>query len=269
MPKVSIIMGAYNCANTVSKCIDSIIAQTFVDWEFIICDDCSSDNTYEVLCEYQKKDSRITVLQNKQNCRLAATLNNCLAVARGKYIARADADDWCADTRLEKQVDFLDAHEEYAVVGSARYMLDEGGIYGISCSVEKPIRDNIVMGTPFAHPTIMMRKEAYDALGGYISSKKTMRAEDLNLWFRFYQKKYIGYNLQEPLYYYHESLDDYKKRTLKAAIGTAGVIKDGIDILGWSKSKYIFCLKPIIASLIPNRIMYRYHRKSHKRLEEQ
>ena len=99
-------MGVHNNETTIKRCIDSIINQTYENWELIICDDCSSDGTYDVLKDYEKKDDRIVLIKNKKNCKLAKSLNNCLAIAKGTYVARMDADDECLSDRIERQVDF-------------------------------------------------------------------------------------------------------------------------------------------------------------------
>ena len=85
-PLVSIIMGVYNGEDTIEKCVNSIFSQTYDNWEFIICDDCSTDDTYYILKKIQRRDNRILLLHNKKNKRLAATLNYCLQYAKGKYI---------------------------------------------------------------------------------------------------------------------------------------------------------------------------------------
>ena len=94
MPKISVIMGIYNCANTISGSIESIINQTYEDWELIMCDDGSIDTTFDVAKEYQKKyPQKIILLKNKRNRGLNYTLNKCLEIAKGEYIARMDGDD--------------------------------------------------------------------------------------------------------------------------------------------------------------------------------
>lgn len=261
-------MGAYNCENTISKCIESVISQAYENWEFIICDDCSKDNTLQVLTEYSQKDNRIKVLHNEKNLRLAASLNNCLKVAKGKYIARMDADDVCLPERLTKQVEFLDAHPEFAIVGSGVKVFDGENVTSIRIPTkEYPTKENVLYGPTFMHPTIMMRKEAYDALGGYTVSKRTTRGQDWDLWFRFYKENFKGYNLQEPLLLYHETVDDYKKRTLKAALATARTALYGYRLLNVSMWKYYLVLKPIISAIIPNRIMIKYHQHKEKGTE--
>lgn len=254
-------MGAYNCSDTLEKCITSIYRQTYKNWEFIICDDCSNDNTLEILKEYAKKDSRIIVLHNDRNCRLAFSLNQCLKVAKGKYVARMDADDESLPMRIEKQVDFLEQNKDFDVVGCARVIFDEKGDIGIREGMREPTIKSLLTNTPFAHPTIVMRKSVFDELHGYTVSKLTMRAEDLDLWFRFYHNKHRGYNLPEPLYKYHESIEDYSKRTLLAGWNTSKVFINGYKLIGVPLHKYPMALKPLISSLIPNKLNYFYHNK--------
>lgn len=250
-------MGIYNCADTLDEAIESVLNQTYKNWELVMCDDCSTDNTYNIAKRYSDKYDNIVLLKNEKNMRLAYSLNRCLEVSRGKYIARMDADDENMPERLEKQVEFLNEHEEYQVVGSSMMVFDDIGIRGIRAVSEYPM-NKVWITTPFAHPTIMMRKSAYDELNGYNVSKDTMRAEDIELWFRFKNRGFNGYNIQEPLYKYRESINDYKKRTLKAAIGTAKVYIKGYKLLGYSKVKYIYVLKPVISACIPNSLMYMY-----------
>lgn len=259
--KVSIIMGVYNGQDTIEKCIESIQQQTYTNWEFIICDDASTDKTVSIVQKYMSNDARIKLLKNNNNMRLAASLNRCLAVASGEYVARMDADDLSSKDRIEKQVSFLNSHPECDCVGTNRIIFDDKGEKEERKSIEFPMANVLLHDVPFAHPTIMMRKSAYDSLNGYTESKETMRAEDLDLWFRFFASGFNGYNIQEPLYLYRESVEDYKKRTVKAGIMTAKVFLNGYKLLGIPKYKWIFAIKPIISSLLPNRLMRLYHNK--------
>ena len=264
-PFVSIIMGVYNEENNLEKCIDSILRQTYTNWEFIICNDCSKDGTQDILNEYTRKDKRIRVLNNNENSGLASALNNCLAVAGGEYIARMDADDISLPERLEVQVAYMEAHPEIDCVGCNRILFDETGNRGIFLAIEYPDKRILLKATPFAHPTIMMKKCVYDELGGYTVSKDTTRAEDLDLWIRFYAKGYKGYNLQFPLYKYHVSREDYKKRSFKAAVQTSKVYMRGYEILNFPWYSRIYALKPIISALLPNSFMYKYHKSKEVR----
>lgn len=259
-PLVSIIMGAYNCEGTISNCIDSVLQQSYENWELIICDDASTDSTYIILNEYKAKDNRIRLLQNSTNKRLAASLNYCLHEAKGKYVARIDSDDEYTPDKLERQVSFMENHPEYDVSGTGRILFDDDGEYAKIYEKTNPSKEDLVFDVPFAHPTIMMKREVYSSLNGYSVVKETMRCEDLDLWFRFFEKGYCGINLHEPLYKYHLSRSDYKKRSLKAAIGTSKVFIKGYKKIGIPQYKYIFALKPIIAAIIPNKLMYIMHR---------
>ena len=107
--KVSIIMGIYNCASTLPEAIDSIINQTYNNWELIMCDDGSVDNTYEIADKYRNQyPKKIVLLKNEKNMGLNYTLNECLKHSSGEYIARMDGDDLSLPTRLEKEVAFLE-----------------------------------------------------------------------------------------------------------------------------------------------------------------
>lgn len=261
--KVSVIMGVFNSEKSISKCIDSILGQTYKNIEFVICDDNSTDNTYKILQDYQQKYSNIIVVRNKENKGLAYSLNKCLknSSKESKYIARMDGDDICIDTRIEKQVSFLNNHTEYDVVGSARYLNDGTNDMKVTTVIELPKKEDLIFGSPFAHPTIMIRKECLERLNGYQVLDRTRRGQDLDLWFRFYAEGYQGYNLKEPLLIYHEDLKDYKKRTLKTAWMYFRTNLFGYRLLNFSLSTYFYAIKPLISAVLPNKIMMHYHRK--------
>lgn len=102
-PHVSVVMGIYNCAHTLPKAIESILNQTYDKWELILCDDCSTDNTYSVAQEYAQKDSRIKLLRNTENTGCNIVLNRCIAAAKGSYIAIMDSDDESLPCRLARE----------------------------------------------------------------------------------------------------------------------------------------------------------------------
>lgn len=258
-PLVSIIMGVFNEEQTLERCMESILNQTYTNWEFVICDDCSTDSSYNILQKYAKLDSRIKVLQNKTNCRLAASLNRCLKVANGVYIARMDADDISLPERLAKQVRFLET-SEFDVVGCAAKISDGTKIVGIRVNKEYPNKNDVLKGPTFMHPTIMMKKTVYDVLDGYTVADRTRRGQDWDLWFKFFSKGFTGYNMQEPLLIYHESEADLKKRTFKAAVGTMKTAILGFRLMKVPIVKYYLVLKPIISWFVPEKIK-KLHRK--------
>lgn len=262
MPKVSIIMGAYNCAATIGRAIESIQSQTFADWEFIICDDCSTDSTYDVVKKYAEDDERIILIKNAENRRLAYSLNHCLSIAKGEYVARMDCDDISLPDRLAKQVDFLDKNLTYNVVGGGVILFDEIGDKQILLNKEFPSVEDMKRRIPFFHPTIMMRKTAYDKLDGYLVSKRTLRGQDLDLWFRFYANGFSGYNLQEPVLKYHDDIGDYaKKSSFNLAWGLTKTMLYGFKANNFPFYSYIWAFVPIVTAFIPKYIVYFIHNR--------
>lgn len=256
MPSVSVLMGVYNCADTVEKSIDSIVAQTFTDWEFIICDDGSVDNTVAVVKKYAEKEPRIKFIQNDCNHGLAYALNQCLSEASGEYCARMDGDDLCDPMRFEKQVSFLDNHPEYGFVSSRMTRFDEKGIYDIPEYMDsyEPSKKDYIKGSPFCHAPVMMRKSAYDAVEGYRDIPHTLGVEDYDLWFRLYAKGIKGYMLQEPLYSMFDGRGAAKRRTFKRRLNEAWVRKEGYKAIGVPFLYNLYVLKPIVIGLIPQSI---------------
>ena len=258
MPRVSVIMGIYNCEKTLDRAIQSIIGQTYTDWELILCDDASTDGTAAVARKYADQDSRIILLRNEENRKLAYSLNRCLECSRGEYIARMDADDVSLPERFEKQIAFLDGHPEYAVVACRAYVFDENGERGIRETEGEPDPKSIFTRIPYMHPTIMMRKTAYDKLGGYTVAKRTNKGQDADLWFRFTAAGFRGYVLGEPLYKYHESPGDLKRRTLKQAFYRCQTRIIGLRLNKAPWIYYLYAVKPILSALTPNFLLHRF-----------
>ena len=257
MKKVSVIMAVYNSENTIEASIESIIKQSFCDWELIVCDDGSTDNTYAILQEYQGKyREKILIIKNDKNSKLPFSLNRCLEYATGKYIARMDADDLSDKYRLEKQVDFLDKHPEYDACGTGMVCFDETGIIGERNSVIDPGPHNIGPSVPFFHATIMMKKQVYDDLGGYSLKKSVLRCEDVDLWFRFFANGYKGYNLEESLYLVREDMSAVKRRNIRNALNASKTLLNGYITYHYPVKQYIYVVKPLISILIPRRLKY-------------
>ena len=200
MPKVSVIMPAYNAQAYIKEAMDSILEQSFSDLELIVINDCSADGTEAVIQSYS--DPRIVYLKNEKNSGVAVTLNRGLAVARGEYIARMDSDDISMPERLEKQVRFLDTHPDYAICGSSLRIFGQGRREGAFPYPETDgdIRANMVFNSPFAHPSIMMRGEMLNQCGRYYDVKFE-KAEDYELWCRLLEQG-RGYNFPQPLLRY-------------------------------------------------------------------
>lgn len=270
MAKVSIIMGIYNCATTLSEAIDSILEQTFSDWELILCDDGSSDDTYLVADQYKKRyTEKIILLKNEENRGLNYTLNRCLEKARGEYVARMDGDDISLPTRLEKEVDFLDSHLEYAIVSTPMIFFDEKGDWGRSYSIKEPAKKDFIKHSPvFCHAPCMIRREAYLNVGGYTVDKHMLRFEDVNLWYKLYAKNYIGYNLDEPLYKMRDDLNASRRRGLKSRMNGVYVTYVGFRLFQFPWYMYLYVvldfLKHLIKGLMPEKIYMIFHRRAER-----
>ena len=195
-PTVSVIMCTYNAERYISEAIESILAQTYTDFEFIIWDDGSTDNTKTIVESFN--DERIRYFYH-ENTGLGMALKLACAQAKGKYIARMDSDDICFPQRFEKQVGFLNTHEQHVLVSSSVYYIDqEGDILGrtFACSDDKVLKNILTTATTMiVHPMTMMRKQAYIKAGGYQPVKKN---EDLILWSRLARYGKF-HNISEPL----------------------------------------------------------------------
>ena len=259
--KVSIIMGIYNCENTLDESLQSIFNQTFQNWEFIICNDGSTDNSYSIVEKYAKNDKRIKLIQNEKNMGLNYTLNHCLKYAQGEYIARMDGDDISLPTRLQKEVEFLDSHPDYSIVSTPMIYFDERGEFAIGKSIKIPTKYDAIKGTPFCHAPCMVRKRAYDAVKGYSIDKKTLRVEDYDLWIRMMSLGFRGYNLSEPLYKMRDDRDAYSRRKYKYRINEAYVKYKAIKLLKLPLKYSVFILRPLIVGCIPSFLYKKLHSK--------
>ncbi|MDR1385792.1 MAG: glycosyltransferase [Planctomycetaceae bacterium] len=265
-PKVSVIMGVYNCASTLSNSIDSLLAQTFTDWELIMCDDGSIDNTYQIAEAYAKKYPNIKLIKNEKNLGLNQTLNNCLKLAKGKYIARQDGDDESLPARFEKEVAFLDNNLEYAIVGCAKYHFDQDGIWGLSKGIEYPIKYTFIKGTPFSHPCTMVRREAFDAVAGYTVDARLIRVEDYHLWAKMYVLGYKGYNIQEPLYMFRDDCNSMSRRNFKARWNGFYLRNHIIRMFKLPFYYHFLTIRPLLVWCIPS-LFYNYlHRRYLKQM---
>ncbi len=261
-PEISVIMGIYNCEKTLPMSIDSIIHQTYADWELILCDDGSQDGTYEVAVQYQKKNpDRIILLKNDYNLGLNQTLNNCLKKASGRFIARMDGDDICDPHRFEKELKIFDEEPELAIVSSDMSCFDEEGEWGCNAHPTYPTPKDFMHGTPFCHAPCLVKKEAYDAVGGYSVGDKYLRVEDYHLWLKMYAKGYRGKNIHQNLYSMRDDRNAYTRRKFRYRINEAYIRHLAIHEFQLSPINYIYVLRPILVGLLPDGL-YRYlHRK--------
>ena len=258
-------MGIFNCASTLPAAIHCILQQTYQNWELILCDDGSSDDTFSVAEQFCRAyPDKICLLRNDKNIGLNATLNRCLAEARGDYIARMDGDDTCSPNRFEEEVAALINHPEYAIVSTDMTFFDEQGTWGRTHAQERPSKNSIVKDTPFCHAACMVRREAYEAVGGYSVDKKLLRVEDYHLWVKMYEKGFRGMNLSKPLYQMRDDRDAQNRKRFRYRINEAYVKALAIQKLNLSPINYIYCLRPILVGLLPSGLFRYLHKMKRK-----
>lgn len=201
-PRISVLMSVFNGERYLRPAMDSLLAQTLGDFELIVVDDGSTDSSPLILDQYAASDSRVRVI-HQQNQGLTRSLNHALALATGEYVARMDADDICFPERFARQTEFLDNHPDVLCLGTAYEAIDaESKPLGRRQMATEPAqidRAHLAANTSLAHPTILVRRQAMDAIGGYDESYKT--TQDLDLFLRLAEHGTIT-NLDEPLLYY-------------------------------------------------------------------
>lgn len=185
-PKVSVLMSVYNGSSYLIESIESILNQTFSDFEFIIINDCSTDSTWDILTAYAQKDNRIKLFNNEENIGLTKSLNKGLKLARGEYIARQDADDISLPKRLEKQVILLDKDPEIGLVSCDIEIIDAKGhklgTHQRACATELVAWYLIFHNHLGGHSQVIFRRELVRGLEGYDESRRY--SQDYELWSR-------------------------------------------------------------------------------------
>jgi len=219
-PKVSVIMPVRNTEKYVGEAIESILSQTFTDFEFIIIDDGSTDNSLEIIKNYASKDDRIQVIVNKVNLGQPKSLNKGIALAKGKYIARMDADDISLPERFSKQVEYLDSCLKVNILGGQCDKIDSEGTITSPCGKYPPVvfrwRAMFATERTVCHPATMMRKNYLITIGKYPDSEPF--SQDLALWTKAsLSDNFAMHNLNDVIIRYRTSLNQvsHKHRKLQ------------------------------------------------------
>ncbi|MFA5792117.1 MAG: glycosyltransferase [Candidatus Paceibacterota bacterium] len=262
---VSVIMTTYNAERFIDEAIQSILNQTLKNYELIIIDDCSKDNTWNIIEGYSKKDNRIRALRHEHNLGSCETLNEGKKMSRGDYIAVMDNDDWSYPDRIEKQASFLDVHPDVGLVGGAMEIMDENGVikamreYNLTDDV---IRKKIFRYSPFSHPLIMYRRSVLEKVG--FSNCTFAPADDYELYFRMGKISKFA-NLPDTLLKYRALSTSMTNRMVKKmALNTIkirsmyknyGQYKMGLFDWAWNLLHYFAIF------LLPSRIMIQIYNK--------
>jgi glycosyltransferase involved in cell wall biosynthesis len=204
-PALSVVMACYNEERYVSRAIRSILQQDFTDFEFIIVDDGSSDQSWKIIKTFSDLDDRIIPVQNKKNLGLAESLNRGIRLASTNYIARMDADDIALPSRFRVQYHFLENHPQVDILGSGAFLINKESGHSAG-TVRLPERHEEIVSRAFKktlviHPSIMLRKQVFTEFGFYDPRLKW--AEDADLWYRIYDQVHF-YNLPQTLLFYSQ-----------------------------------------------------------------
>ena len=213
-PPISVVMSVFNGQAFLAEAIESVLGQTFRDFELLIIDDGSTDGTAEILSAFAQRDRRIRIVSHPNKGR-AQSLNIGINLAAGKYIARMDADDVALATRFEEQVEFMNEHPDIVVLGGAVELIDTKG--QVLHTVRRPLEDAeirvaMLSYSPLYHPAVMMRKEAVVAVGGY--REALLDADDYDLWLRIAEFGRMA-NLDRVILRYRVHADQVSLRGMK------------------------------------------------------
>lgn len=228
-PKVTVLMPVYNGEKYLREAMDSILNQTFVDFEFLIINDGSHDRSVEIIESYS--DPRIRLIHNKNNLKLVATLNKGLELSNGEYVARMDCDDISVPERLEKQVEFMDKNQNVGILGTGFQLIDHSnqkindpiifpGSHGL-------LKWSLHFECLVAHPTVILRKTVVKSVGGYTSNviqgRERYSGEDYDLWRRASEVTKLS-NLTEKLLFLRKHDDNVTKAYLDEHLKNSAMI---------------------------------------------
>ena len=260
--QISVVMPVYNGEQFVGKAVESILNQTFKEFEFIIIDDKSTDSSLKIIKSFD--DSRIKLVLNKKNLGVATSLNRGIQYSKGQYIARMDADDISYPNRLEEQLSFLENNPGISVLGTYASLFKENGrIWGNHRPPVLPTLAGWLWGSQVIHASVMMKKHDVQRAGGY--DPRTYRVEDYDLWLRMIRKGYAIRTLPKILYSIHWDLSDYSRKNLKSLVSETKYKLMRFRDLGVPLYKYPLAFKPILPIFIPKYLYFLFHTYQFKR----
>lgn len=250
--KLCVLMATYNDERYLQSALDSILNQTYTDFELLVVNDGSTDRTVDILQHCAARDARIRVVNCEANGGLARALNIGLAQTRAQFVARMDADDIALPQRLQRQMDYLQAHPEIDVLGTFSEDIDESGrrtgrIRRMPVGVRK--NADLVWTNPVIHPTVVFRADKIKQLAGYDETLR--RRQDYDLWFRVVASGMKIDNLPEVLLLYRETAETFRKNSATAMWQQAKIGLRGCRKIGAGPVAYMGVVVPLITSLLP------------------
>ena len=257
---VSVIMPMYNPKeNELRLAIESILNQTYQSFEFIIVDDCSTNNSVNIVNEYMEKNKKIILLHNEKNSGIEITLNSGIQKAKSDYIVRMDSDDIAYPNRIEEQMCFLNEHPEFDFIGGrAEFFNDKDGVFRTTSFIGETKKEDFLKGTPFIHPTMILKKSIIEKVGYYPISYRT---EDYLLQMELIANGYRGYIIETICLKYRQDENNINRLNKKQRINEIKVKFKGFKMMKVKWYQYVWLLKPMIAMLIPKRLMTIYQKK--------
>jgi len=236
-PQVSVVMPVYNAQRYLAEALQSVLSQTFTDFELIVVDDGSKDESLSIIKRVAGRDPRLKLI-SRPNTGIVGALTDGIEAARAEVIARMDADDVCLPQRFERQVEFLRNHPDHCLVGSRVTLIDPDGLpigtWATQTTHEEIDQAHLDRRWPVVHPTVMMRRAAVMAVGGYRKQYNTL--EDLDLFLRLAEHGRLA-NVPEVLLLYRQhfgstcfertgTMNDIRERIFKETYERRGMTVD-------------------------------------------
>ncbi|PYZ92541.1 glycosyl transferase [Salipaludibacillus keqinensis] len=235
-PVVSVITPSYNSAQYISETINSVLAQTYPDWEMIIVDDCSKDQTVQIIKDFQRKDNRIKLIQLEKNQGAAVARNTAIRASQGRFLAFLDSDDQWMPEKLEKQRHFMESNE-IAFSFTQYVTIDEAGNrIGLGDEIPERIKYNqLIKRNMIGCLTVMLDKEKI----GEIEMVNIRTRQDYVLWLDLCKRGYIAYSMKEPLALYRRQEQSISSNKMAMAKQNWKVYRQ-IEQLSLMKSSWYF-----------------------------
>lgn len=257
-PAISVLMGVYYRSSDTSglrRSIASVLSQTYTDFEFLICDDGSSETAQALTTEFAQKDSRVRLIRKGKLIKLPEKLNACLWEAKGSYIARMDDDDYAHADRFERQMAFLAENRDVDFVGCNVNLYCAGKIIGVRKLPDYPTVRDFLFVQPYIHPTLIFRSEALESVGGYSEDKHCVLCEDYDLLLRLYEQGYSGANLQDFLFDYSISATARGNRKMADRWNETVTRYRHFSRLHLLPRAWPYVIKPLAVGFLPENIL--------------
>ena len=251
-PKITVIMSVYNAQTYLNEAIESILNQSFSDFEFLIINDCSEDDTRKILDGFARQDHRIKLLTNKKNLGLTKNLNRLVQMSNGEYIARMDADDISLSERFKEQIDYFESHTDIDITGTySQNISSEGKVIGERKvpHTHEEITKLLPKLNPLSHPTVMFRTSALKRIGGYNERYKT--SQDFHLWFKATGHGLKINNIPKVLFQYRMNDSYVSRKSFQYRLNEFKIKLDGYKLIKHPWYKYHTALISLVLAILP------------------